>query len=246
VKVRVRIAARAAILARRALAGIAEVTVTDEDLKDLSDALLEELAAVAETDEVLEGPLVSDASFGSVRAVLEERVAAKDAAKAANAEAAAKQAEETVTRDRETSERDRARTRALRAWVEENGSEDQRSRQKEGFLPDEEIIEEVTDALFEIDEDEYVALTKMQACDCDRGCAGSVVFTVGAPVGGLDSRQYAVLEKIRELAPKGATVTPRMHKAACPLCPCTPIARLSALVSLPWCGWLLVKEYSLG
>lgn len=252
-RVRLKVEVRAAVLARRATAGVVSVEVTDDDLRDLPEALLEEFAVVVETDAVLQGPGVRDATFASIRAALQELAETRAASRALAEQqereglaAAEKTAVDAAARAKDAEDRDRARTRALRAWVNEHGSDDQRARQKEGFLPDSEVVEEVTDSLFEVTEDEYEALSKGQACDCDRGCAGSVRFTISTTGFTMDSRQYAVLEKVRETAPSGSTVTPRMHKAACPECKCTPIARMSALVTLPWCGWLLTKEYSLG
>ena len=255
-QVRVKIEPRAAILARKAKAGVLSVNVSEEDLKALDEPLLELLAQVVESEEVLEGPLVHDATFDVVKAVLSERhtrrlAADKDAElqKAAARAAEARAAEESLANRRATAERETANKKAISTWVAENCDEEMKERLDAGFLPEEEIIDEVLHQLFEINEDEYVPLKKEQACDCERGCTGSVKFTVTPILPGvatLDSRQFATLERVKVSAPAGSTVEPRLHKASCPECKCTPLARTSALVTLEWNGWLLKKEYQLG
>jgi len=255
-QVHVKIEPRAAILARKAKAGVLVVEITDEHLRDLEEPLLELLADVVDNDEVLEGPLVSDASFEVVKAVLTERLVRKQQAtkdvekqKADEKAAAARVAEEELVRRRMYAARDAENRKAIATWVEEHCDEEMKDRLDAGFLPDEEIIDEAMHQLFEINEDEYVPLKKEQACDCERGCAGMVKFTVTPILPGvatLDSRQFASLERVKESAPTSSTIEPRLHKASCPECKCTPIARASALVTLEWNGWLLKKEYQLG
>ncbi len=255
-QVQVKIEPRAAILARKAKAGVLSVEVTEEHLKDLEEPLLELLAQVVETGEVLEGPLVSDATFEVVKAVLEDRRRQDLAAsteverqKAAAKIAEARAAEEEVATRRARAEREAENKKAIATWVAENCDEEMKDRLDAGFLPDEEIIDEAMHQLFDINEDEYVSLKKEEACDCDRACAGMVKFTVTPIMPGvatLDSRQFATLERVKEAAPEGASVEPRLHKASCPECKCTPIARAAALVTLEWNGWLLKKEYQLG
>lgn len=255
-QVQVKIEPRAAILARKAKAGVVTVEVTEDHLKDLAEPLLELLAGIVETGEILEGPLVNDATFDVIKAVLEERYAKQKAAgeeadrqQTAKKLAEARAAEEEVATRRARAERDAENKKAIAQWIADNCDEEMVDRLQAGFLPDDEIIEEAMHHLFEVNEDEYVPLKKEQACDCDRGCAGAVKFTVMPVVPGvatLDSRQFATLERVKESAPQGAFVQPRLHKASCPECKCTPIARAAALVTLEWNGWLLKKEYQLG
>lgn len=251
-QIRVRIEPRAAILARKAVAGVVPVDITEENLQTLSDDQLAELAELVEQNAVVESPLVSEPTFDVVKSVLQARVeakaklrAAEEAAEADRRKAEARAAEEEAMRRRENKERDAARARAIAEWVEKNGDDDQRERLAEGLLSEVEIIDEVMHQIFEINEDEYVPLRKEQACDCERGCAGSVKFLI-EPVPQLDSRQFSTLTRIRDSAPDGAKIELRLHKATCPECKCTPMARVAALVSLEWNGWLLKKEYSLG
>ncbi len=91
VEIRLRIAARDAILARKTTIGVVKVTVSDEDLVDVPEDTLVQIAEVLAGDETLEGAGIVDATFGSVIRGLEARAArraAQDAAEdAARAEA---------------------------------------------------------------------------------------------------------------------------------------------------------------
>lgn len=255
-QVRIRIEPRAAILARKTVAGIVAVDITEENLKELTDEELAELADLVEKSAVLESPVLDAPTFEVVKRWLEQSVAAKkkflesqEAAAAEMRAIEARAAEQEVVRKRESRERDAANAKAISAWIEEHADEDAKERHKAGFLAEQEIIDEVMHQLFEINEDEHVPIRKEQACDCERGCAGSVRFQV-VPVipnvNTLDSSQFSTLQRVQESAPEGATVQARLHQASCPECKCTPLARFTAHVSMQWNGWLLVKEYALG
>ncbi len=256
IQIKVRIEARAAILARKAVAGVQTVTIEEADLASLGDDQLVELAEIVESGTTLESPLASEPTFGTVKAIVDQRV--KDKAEKARVAreadearkgADARAAEEAVARKRGNAQRDAENRKAIEAWLEENGDDDQKARFAQGFLSDEELIEEALHQIFEIDEAEHVPLRKEQACDCERGCAGAVRFAVVPVVPNvtpLDSRQFATLTRIQETAPDRASVEARTHRASCPECKCTPIARMTARVCLEWNGYLLVKEYSLG
>lgn len=255
VEVRVVVTPRAAILARKTCVGTLAVTVTDQDLQELPEVLLEELASVVEQRTILEGLQASEATFAVVRALLEARLEARAtrAAEEALAETArrgvvARDKEEEEARRRQEAARVAASEKAVDAWVEEHGDDDQRERRANGFLPTGEIIEEIAQQMFEIDEDDYQPLRQEEACDCDKGCVSAVQFAV-IPLlpgdGALDSAQFATLTRIKDAAPRAATVEARVHKARCPSCRCAPLARVAARVSLVWEGWLLTREYAL-
>lgn len=256
VQVKVRVEARAAILARKSIAGVIPVEVTEQDLNALDDAQLAELADIVDRGEILESPLVSAPTFEVVRAVVDERIKTKaaivEAAKAAEdarRKSEARATEEEIVRKRTNVHRDAEHKKAVAAWLDEHGEDELKERYVAGFLSDDEIMDEALHKIFEINEDEHVPLRKEQACDCDKGCTGSVRFSVQAITPGvtpLDSRQYATLDRIQSAAPDKASVEVRTHKGSCPECKCTPIARLAARVCLEWNGYLLVKEYSLG
>ena len=252
IEIRLRIAPRDAILARKATVGVVKVVVTDENLADVPEAALAEIAEVVAGDETLEGAGVIDATFASVLRGLEARKARADARAAAESaareEAAA--AEARVTQEDEARRRQEAFTReryaaAITQWVVDNCDQEMVERRMAGFLKDEEIIEEAMDKIFNIPEEEHTPIKPYQACDCDKGCAGSVQSFV-FPVDHLDSSQFATLEQIRQSAPEGAEVVPQMRKSACAACSCVPLVRMTALVRLPWNGWMLQKAYALG
>lgn len=243
-------------MARKAVAGVVPVEVTEEHLASLDEAQLAELADVVERGETLESRLASAPTFEVVKAIVDERLSAKaaavDAIRAADEArkgAEARAAEEEIARKRANARRDADNRKAVEAWLDENADEDQRDRFKAGFMSDEEVMEEATHQLFEINEDEHVPIHKEQACACERGCTGSVRFAVRPVVPNvtpLDSRQFSTLQRIQDSAPERATVEARVHQASCPECKCAPLARLTARVSLEWHGYLLVKEYALG
>jgi len=255
-QVKVRIEPRAAILARKAVAGVLPVDINDEHLTSLAEDELLELAGIVEKGEPLESKLASEPSFEVVRSIIKERLVAKAAtteavraADEARRNAEARAAEEEAMRKRMNVTRDAEYKKAIGAWLEEHSDEELKERFAAGFASDEEIIDEALHQIFEIEEDEHVPIRKEQACDCEKGCTHLVRFLVAPIAPGitpLDARQFSTLERIKEAAPDGATVEGRVHKASCPNCKCTPLARLTARVSLEWNGYLLVKEYALG
>ncbi len=252
VEIRLRIAARDAILARKTTIGIVKVSVSDEDLVDVPEYTLAQIAEVLANDETLEGSGVVDATFGSVVRGLEARAArriaqaaAEEAARAETIEAEARTAGEEAARRRQE-ELARARhAEAITQWIVNNCDDDMIERRMAGFLKDDEIIEEAMDQIFNIPEEEHTPIMPYQACDCDKGCVGSVRASV-LPIEHLDTSQFATLEQIRQSAPEGAEVIPQMRKSACPACSCVPLVRMTALVRMPWNGWMLQKAYSLG
>lgn len=252
VEIRLRIAARDAILARKTTVGVVKVTVSDEDLADVPEGTLAQIAEVLADDETLEGAGVVDATFGSVIRGLEARsarraaqAAAEDAARAAAIEAETRAAQEEATRRRQDELARAQHADAITQWVVDNCDDDMIERRMAGFLKDEEIIAEAMDQMFNIPEEEHTPIRPYQACDCDKGCVGSVQSFV-LPVEHLDTSQFATLEQIRRSAPEGAEVIPQMRKSACPACSCVPLVRMTALVRLPWNGWMLQKAYALG
>lgn len=252
VEIRLRIAARDAILARKTTVGVVKVSVADEDLVDVPEDALDQIAQVVAADETLEGPGVVDATFGSVLRGLEARaarrgveLAAEEAARIETEAAAARVIQEEAVRRRKEGQAKARHAEAITKWIEDTCDPDMVERRREGFLKDEEIIEEAMDQIFNIPEEEYTTIKAYQACDCDKGCTGSVQMFV-LPVDHLDTSQFAALEQIREAAPEGAEVVPQMRKAACPECACVPLVRMTALVRLPWNGWMLQKAYALG
>lgn len=251
-EIKLKIDARSAILARKTAIGLVTVTVTDDDLKDLPEATLAELADVVASGETLEGFHVEDATFASVLSGLAVRLAKAEEAKAearrAEIEtraAEARAAEEEIVRRRQAETAVARHAAAITKWIEDNCDDGMIQRRRSGFLKDDEILEEVMHQLLEIPEDEHVRIQPHEACDCDKGCTASVRMTV-LPVDHLDSSQYATLERIKDAAPDGAGVTPQMRKGSCPECSCTPLVRMTALVQLPWNGWMLQKVYALG
>jgi hypothetical protein len=245
VRVRVNVSPRGAIMSRRAVAGIVNVEILDEHLVDVPEAVLAELASVAELDELLELD-GGDTTPSIVMEIMTRR--ARDRAQKREAEVERRRAEATQLEARGASDHaaDQSRQRALKKWVAEHGTEEQRERLIEGLLPESEILADVVDdVLLDIAEDEYVPLRKEQACDCEKGCATSARFFVGSPTGGLDARQFSALQRIREQAPEGAKIEIRLHKVHCVECNCAPLSRIAALVSVEWEGWKLMREYAL-
>lgn len=252
VEVRLRIAARDAILARKTTIGTVKVTVSDEDLADVPEDMLAQIAEVLADDETLEGAGIVDATFGSVIRGLEARAArkaaqaaAEEAVRAEVVEAETRAAQEEAARRRQDELARAQHAEAITQWVVDNCDDDMIERRMAGFLKDEEIIEEVMDQIFNIPEEEHTPIKPYQACDCDKGCVGSVQSFV-LPVEHLDTSQFATLEQIRQSAPEGAEVIPQMRKSACPACSCVPLVRMTALVRMPWNGWMLQKAYALG
>lgn len=243
----VHVSPRAAILAGKTRVGSQSFTVEPDALAALPEELRLELALAYESGEPIgkdsSEPAVVEPSLEAVRPVLEARAARRKAVDDEKRKAAARDAEVAAVNARESTAKDNARSKALRTWIDKHGDDEQKARMAEGFLPEEEILHTICEELLDLPGfGIYDALHKGHACDC--ACAGKVKITEGAPRY-LDEHQFARLQAAREAAPEGSTVTAVEHRAACPACNCVPIARLEARVSMPWHGWMLVRQYAL-
>jgi len=243
----VHVSSRAAIVAGKTAIGSQSFNVTADDLQTLSEPLRLELALALEGKEPLgmnpDEPAVIEPSLAAIRPILEARAAKRAQLVEEQRKLEARAAEAAAVSAREATAKDNARSKALRAWVEKHGDDEQKARMAEGFLREDEILQEVCDELLDIPAlAAYEPLRRGDACDC--GCAHRVQFHAGTPRH-LDSFQFEKLTNARAAVPEGAAVVPVEHRAACPACKCVPIARIEARVSMSWNGWLLVKQYSI-
>lgn len=246
-KLRVSVSARAAIVAGKTAVGQQALCLSEGDLAALELPLREEIAIAFESGDPLGSlpgdPPIVEATLAAVMPVLQARANARKADADARRAAEARDAEAKLAETRESARVSNQRSKALRTWIEKHGDDDQKARMAEGFLPEDEILEAITEELIDLGGFEaYEPLYKGDACDC--ACAGAVRFDA-APPKLLDSHQFARLQAAREAAPEGATVEPIEHRAGCPACKCVPIARMAVRVSLPWEGWLLRRQFSL-
>jgi hypothetical protein len=246
-QVNVHVDARAAITAGKTRVGSQGFTVSEEELAVLPLAERLELALAYEANEVIGTtpgePVIVEPTLEAVKPVLARRAAKRAEVEAERARVEVRQKEEAAVTARTATDRNNARSRALRAWVDKHGDDNQKARMAEGFLPEAEILEDVCDELLELTGfSAYDPLNRGHACEC--ACAGDVVMSVRAPQY-LDDRQFSRLQAAREDAPEGAVVTVHEHKAACPSCPCVPIARLEVRLTMEWHGFELVRQYKL-
>lgn len=246
-QLRIHVSPRAAILAGKTRVGQQSIEVTEDDLRQFPEELRLELALAFEAGEVLGEdpgePPIGEPTPAALEPILRLRAGKRAKKTEAEKAAAADRAEADAAAARAVTERGNARSRALRAWVDKHGDEEMRARMSEGYLRDEEILEEIcAEALDLPGFSAYDALHKGHACEC--ACASDVKFSVGAPQN-LDARQYAQLRKAREDAPEGAKVTVHEHRASCPSCRCVPIARLEVRLTMEWHGFELVRQYAL-
>lgn len=245
--INVHVSPRAAIMAGKTSVGTLSFNLTEEALKELPEELRLELALAYESGKPIgenpNEPAVIEASLASIRPVLELRASQRKRLEEAKRIDDARKSELAVVASRDVTAKDNARSRALRAWIEKNGDEEQKARMAEGFLPEDEILDSVTDELLDLQGfNVYESLRRGDACDCP--CAHCVKFEVGPPKY-MDAFQFSKLQAVRESVPEGAMVKPVEHRASCPECKCVPIARISALITLQWHGWELVREFSL-
>jgi hypothetical protein len=245
--INVHVSPRAAILAGKSTVGAQTCNIGEEGLSKLSEELRLELALAYEAGEPLgknpEEPPIVEATLDAIKPVLEHRAQRRRAQAEEQRKAEARAAEEVAVASRDKTAKDNARSKALRQWVEKHGDDEQKARMAEGFLPEDEILDAVCEELLELPGFQlYDNLRKGDACDC--ACAGRVLITTSAPRY-MDAHQFSRLQMAREAAPEGANVEAVEHHAACPACKCVPIARLEARVTMPWHGWLLVRQYAL-
>lgn len=243
--IKVYIPPRAAIVAGKTLFGTVAMDVTEEMLHLLTEDLRLELALVLEGEPVLgtleTDPAIIEPCLEYIKPVLEARALARKTAVETKKVLEARAVQETLVSSKNEAAKDRARDKALRDWVGAHGDEEQKARMSEGFFKEEEILGDICDDLLDAPGfQEYEPLRRGDACEC--ACAREVVFAINTPKY-MDAAQYASLTAVREHAPAGATVIPVEHKASCSACKCVPIARISARISLPWNGWLLVREF---
>lgn len=244
--IRVHVSTRAAILAGKARIGAQLIEITDTTLAGLSEPQRLEIALLLEGAPELgtlaSDPTINEPSIEAVIPVLDARAAGRKAADEVKRVQDARAAEAVVATARDVTSKDNQRAKTLRDWVNKHGDDEQKARMAEGFMREDEILDDVMDEMFEIPFPRYERLRRGDACDC--ACAGQVVFIERGPLY-MDNAQFARLTTARENAPAGASVEPVEHKAACPGCRCVPIARITARVSLPWGGWRLVRDFSL-
>lgn len=245
--IHVHVSTRAAILAGKSRIGIQSLEITDEALTKLTPEQRLEIALLLEGDTELgmlpSDPPIIEPTMEAIIPALASRAAGRKEIVEARLAAEARAAEEAAVLARETAAKEGMRRKSLREWVTKHGDEEMQARMAEGFVQENEILDAVMDELFEFDYPQYEPLRRGDACEC--ACAGHVEFIVGAPKY-MDSAQFARLTTMRDNAPEGATVEPVEHKAKCPACKCVPIARLAGRVHLPWGGWILARDFSLG
>lgn len=243
----VHISPRAAILAGKTVVGNASFNLMEDGLAKLSEALRLELALAYESGKPIgedpNEPAVIEPTLAAIMPVLEARAARRKDVTEAERVAKAREAEAAIVNVREATAKDNARSKALRVWVDKHGDEEQKARMAEGFLPEDEILDSICEEMLDLPGFQvYDPLRKGDACDC--ACAGRVTMTVRAPRY-MDAFQFSKLQEAREAVPEGASIEVHEHLAKCPACNCVPIARLEARVTMPWNGWLLVRQYAL-
>jgi hypothetical protein len=242
----VHVSTRAAILAGKSKVGLQTIEITEDGLTKLDETQRAEVAALLEGEPDLgtdpRDPAITEPTLEAVKPALDARAARRKAGEEMRRVEDARAAELAAVAARESKAKDGQRAKALRDWVNKHGDDEHKARMAEGFLREDEILEDITDDMFDITAPRYELLRRGDACDC--ACAGSVEFSERGPQY-MDSAQFARLTAIRENAPEGATVDAVEHRAACPSCKCAPIARVTARVSVPWNGWLLVRDYSI-
>jgi hypothetical protein len=244
---RVYVSPRAAILAGKTKIGDISFDVAEHQLQPLDETIRLELALAYESGDPIgkdpSEPLVAEATLEGILPVLKARAVRRADLNAERVKEEARAKEAAAVAARAITAKDNARSRALRKWIEEHGDDEQRGRMSEGFLPEDEILEEVSEELLGITGFRpYDPLHRGHACEC--ACAHQVTFQECAPPQ-LDSHQFLRLQEAREAAPEGAKVEPILHKASCPTCKCVPLARVEARVTLEWHGWLLVRSYAI-
>src|SRR3972149_6927667 len=241
--INVHVSPRAAIMAGKTGVGTLSFNLTEDALKELSEELRFELALAYESNDPIGSnpnePAIVEASLTAIRPVLEMRAVQRKRLEETQRIENARKAELAVVASRDVTAKDNARSKALRAWVEKNGDDEQKARMAEGFLPEDEILDGVTDELLDVTGfTVYEPLRRGDACDC--GCAHLVKFEAGPPKY-MDAFQFGKLQAVRGAVPEGATVKPGEQPDACPGCQSVPTARISELISMPWHGWELVR-----
>lgn len=241
--INVKVSTRAAVRAAKTVVGVHKVKVSAAQLEALDISVREEIATLIEDGATLEDPSISEPTFEVIKPILERFAKTRRAMDEEARKVEARRAEEAAVLSRQTAARDNARSKALRDWVAKHGDDEQKARMTEGFLREDEVLDAVAEELIDVRGfDTYESMHKGEVCECS--CAGAVVFDKGAPRY-MDAFQFAKLTEIREQLPEKATAEPVEHRGKCPHCKCLETARITARVTLPWEGWLLVREFSL-
>ena len=150
---------------------------------------------------------------------------------------------EAIRKDKEAKEQRKADQ--IKAWVEVNGTENQKLRQKDGFLPDQEIIDEIrAEAYAPLDSfKRYDKLTKSDACEGDDEYGRHEVDFDVEDAEHLSANEYDWLIKIKEAVPN-ATIEPRIHTAKCDDCE-TEVTRIGFMVRITVGDFEFSREYGL-
>jgi len=161
----------------------------------------------------------------------------------------ARLAEATQEAARRNAELEKQRTSGLAAFVESQLDALSRKRFAEKLLPEQEALTRVRDHLFAALE-KHPRYERLDGKDVEHEdtCIHPVYKFAADDAEELSAEQYAALERIRADAPKGAKVTPRVHRVWCEGDGCEDsdtVEAASALVSLDWHGWRLSREYAL-
>ena len=245
---------RAAILHGKADFGVKLVEVTDVNLDNNIDLRME-LGTVALNDETVgqhENDLEAyEATINELFRLLHHRVASREAIRNEVSEhvarkriEAARAQEIAAVKKREDDTRSAKRLLSIQRWVADRGTDSQKKRLTEGVLPEEEILEDITNHLCEdltIDQsnEKYVKIAVDDVCAC--ACVDNVQFDVG-PATALSEEQYDTLVETRNEA---GTALALLHRAKCPMCDCPAVEKLSIRVEMQWNGVDVVREYSL-
>lgn len=214
---------------------LAEINRRDEDARRRSKALDE--IAVGGVMSLLGDAYADDYLAWRRRVATHEQLAAAEALRLERQASAAMAAKLRAEDD----------ARQLTAWIGAHGTTSQIARHAEGLLPEEELLTALRDWIFAglSGETRY---KKIHGAEVDHaGECYQPEYRFGSdPAAALDEDEYAALQRIKQLAPHGATVLARVHYGQCQSeCCTTRVVRCGALVAVTVLGRDLSREYAL-
>jgi hypothetical protein len=155
-----------------------------------------------------------------------------------------KKAEEAERKNAEDAKREEVFVAALWAWIDENGSENQKSRKARNLLSVDEAKAALTDSLFAplSSWKRYERMTSKDVCDCEYETCKVEFETLEGEAVKLDSAQFDALVAIENLMPKDTKVSPRMHVGTSEDCD-NRVERCGYSVTAEWGGKKFTREY---
>lgn len=178
---------------------------------------------------------------------LDAKRAEVDAFVSAHNERVKQESEAKEARDEaERLEREGRYATAVSEFVTVHCTANQQSRHAEGLLPEVELLTAIRDHAFAQLAD-FVRYSRLRASDLDHTADDCESRFDAQPLTALTAGEFETLAAIRDSAPEGSAVEPRVHSAWCTsdTCEARTVTRHSIKATIDWHGREFSREFAL-